>query len=1779
MVWQICAHSMGDLHMFEVFDRLLCIINQRDTYFDYWGKGTQVTVTSVCHCDWAFDYWGKGTSVTVTSGVQTPPKSLVGVSACAPSSDGFLTLGCVTSGFTPAEPLKFKWTGGVTDMVQYPAVQQGGTYTAVSHARVKATDWNAEKTFTCEAEHPGTPKHKPVELKKQSVPVQAPILLLTTPTQADLDNGTATFICVASQFSPKEYKLTWTLDQREITDRAKPTILTEEKSTITMYTAISILEILASEWVDTLSTIKCEVKHHDKTFTKEAKYEPTSMDVTEKVEIIPPSTEDMLVRGVGELQCHAQGRPGFKGIRWMRDGQTLASEVQGQVDGSSFTAILKIDYHDWSKGTEYICEVEHTLFAELKKTYTYSRKNGEEKTCPSVYLLAPPEHGQEREVTLTCYVKSFYPKDLVVYWLANDKILNSTEDDSIPYQHRTSCPIEVEKDRLYSIYSQLVISSAEWETGTVFTCLVYHEAINPTVRTISRSLDSVSGKPTVVSLTMSVPSTPACASFTDCMVLTEMFCKEPKETDWSVETEDSNMENTALTFVFLFLITLIYCIGATIVKFLFPLFIAVPVVEPNISVLSKEDENNVKLVCLLDGFTPDNKNVTWFMDKKELTVTGRTLKSQGQKEGKPVEIFTHISEILVGADELEKGTKYTCEASHSSKNYVATWTSCKAHPSAKPLIHLEKPRLSDPSLQPDSVVTASCVVKAALSSVISWVLNGNEEKKASAEQKKRQTSSTELTVSNLTLSAREWEQLHSITCRVKQPCDEKPEEKTVNGLESAEKDLTVEIRRPLWDVLNGDGAVLECSARNVPSGELSVTFQANQTLLGQVQYVDLPKGQNSLTTRITVPVQHREKDNSFTCKVQQSPSKQWTSDPTGKIFGDPSVELLLVPSAGKSEPQKLLCTGTGFKPEIKWLPNSGKGPVVPSKAMIQADGRMKSVHSVISWVLNGNEEKKASAEQKNRQTSSTELTVSNLTLSAREWEQLQSITCRVKQPCDEKPEEKTVNGLESAEKDLTVEIRRPLWDVLNGDGAVLECSARNVPSGELSVTFQANQTLLGQVQYVDLPKGQNSLTARITVPAQHREKDNSFTCKVQQSPSKQWTSDPTGKIFAHPSAKPLIHLEKPRLSDPSLQPDSVVTASCVVEAVLSSIISWVLNGNEEKKASAEQKDRQPSSSTELTVSNLTLSAREWEQLHSITCRVKQPCDEKPEEKTVNGLESAEKDLTVEIRRPLSDNLNGDGAVLECSARNVPSGELSVTFQANQTLLGQVQYVDLPKGQNSLTARITVPAQHREKDNSFTCKVQQSPSKQWTSDPTGKIFGDPSMDLSLVPSVRKSEPQKLLCTGTGFKPEIKWLPNSGKGPDVPSKAMIQADGRMKVFSEMDLSLEEWNEGKEFTCQVTDLKKTIKENISACAVTAPFAQLAQVYLLGPSLSDMRSADVPLTCLVTGHRVKDFSITWKIDKVIQSQDITTEPPKDHANGTQSVQSILKLPASRWNAYAEVSCEVSHRCSSKTQDHNIVKVREPKRPTVRILSPSDSDLSASHNSTLLCLITGFYPADISVHWELDQKRLDVSRFTNSPVGPHSAGRDFSMHSALTLLASGHEHGTFSCVVNHQSSSSPIVSTLDNLYASVTKTKPSVKILQARDELVCLAYEYSPSAISITWLLDGVTIARKHNITSPAKGPDGKFNVKSQLQVLPSEWPPGSVYTCQVMHITGTINHNISKAEIIEQSIYFDENMSEATTEDMTAETWNMACAFIALFLIALIYGFSVTLVRVKVE
>lgn len=93
---------------------------------------------------------------------------------------------------------------------------------------------------------------------------------------------------------------------------------------------------------------------------------------------------------------------------------------------------------------------------------------------------------------------------------------------------------------------------------------------------------------------------------------------------------------------------------------------------------------------------------------------------------------------------------------------------------------------------------------------------------------------------------------------------------------------------------------------------------------------------------------------------------------------------------------------------------------------------------------------------------------------------------------------------------------------------------------------------------------------------------------------------------------------------------------------------------------------------------------------------------------------------------------------------------------------------------------------------------------------------------------------------------------------------------------------------------------------------------------------------------------------------------------------------------------------------------------------------------------------------------------------------------------------------------------------ASLIQSAPSAKLLQGVSELVCLAFGFSPPAINITWWL-GKSEVSAHRVTKPAKGPDGKFSIRSHLDLQPSDWAPGEVYTCRVTHLADTLVLNIS--------------------------------------------------------
>lgn len=125
---------------------------------------------------------------------------------------------------------------------------------------------------------------------------------------------------------------------------------------------------------------------------------------------------------------------------------------------------------------------------------------GETFRRPSVFLLPPVEQVQSRMVTLTCYVTDFYPKQIVVTWLIDDKPAEvDTFSTTIPVEHKGS----------YSAYGQLSLSRDDWlRNDVVYNCVVYHESILDTNGVIMRSMIERSCEKTnLVNLNMNIPQT------------------------------------------------------------------------------------------------------------------------------------------------------------------------------------------------------------------------------------------------------------------------------------------------------------------------------------------------------------------------------------------------------------------------------------------------------------------------------------------------------------------------------------------------------------------------------------------------------------------------------------------------------------------------------------------------------------------------------------------------------------------------------------------------------------------------------------------------------------------------------------------------------------------------------------------------------------------------------------------------------------------------------------------------------------------------------------------------------------------------------------------------------------------------------------------------------------------------------------------------------------------------------------------------------------------------
>uniref|UniRef100_A0A3B3SRN0 Ig-like domain-containing protein n=1 Tax=Paramormyrops kingsleyae TaxID=1676925 RepID=A0A3B3SRN0_9TELE len=210
------------------------------------------------------------------------------------------------------------------------------------------------------------------------------------------------------------------------------------------------------------------------------------------VNIFPPTPEKFFLNEEILLGCKVTGDLSNLGaIEWENaDGSKLVAMKEVKENGNSRVSWLSISYEEWSNGTEFVCIVTHSDLP-LPKRETYQREN-----APSVFILGPAE--QAKQVTLTCYAKDFYPKEVLISWLASDEPLDRS---------RFSTTSLIQTGDTYSVYSQLTIEKDEWDEGKGYSCAVHHETNSKEIKAIVRAIDSLTKKSSSVNLSLSIPQT------------------------------------------------------------------------------------------------------------------------------------------------------------------------------------------------------------------------------------------------------------------------------------------------------------------------------------------------------------------------------------------------------------------------------------------------------------------------------------------------------------------------------------------------------------------------------------------------------------------------------------------------------------------------------------------------------------------------------------------------------------------------------------------------------------------------------------------------------------------------------------------------------------------------------------------------------------------------------------------------------------------------------------------------------------------------------------------------------------------------------------------------------------------------------------------------------------------------------------------------------------------------------------------------------------------------
>ncbi|XP_070836823.1 immunoglobulin gamma-1 heavy chain-like [Chaetodon trifascialis] len=434
-------------------------LKTEDSAVYYCARQTRAT-----HCGY-FNYWGRGTEVTVSSATTVSP-TLFPLVQCTSGPDDKITVGCLAHDFFP-KSLTFQWTdasGTSLTSVQYPTAERNSKYTGVSLVQVSKSDWDSRKSFDCSVTHPGG--QKSLKVQKMAPPK---VTLLSMPS-----GDTQTLVCTIENVFPKELTVKWKKDANSVNGFS-----TWESSL--RYSAVSVLKVKKPDW-DSQAVYTCEVTHKEQIYTKKTSKAPITVTLNQ------PSPKDIFSSNQAKLECIVTGQSetdvNETKIFWQIDGQKVTDNIAESTKGKIKTSTMTRSRTEWLRVNKVRCSAIRDDMTEVNQDLTVQPGDGRK---PSVTVHVLPEEvikqGDSAEVTLVCLVSSPVQQDYYIAWSEH-----SGQKTGIYNYGINSLPQKTKNG--YSVTSVYTTTKEKWNSPELkFECNVWPAGSNDstTVREVSKA--------------------------------------------------------------------------------------------------------------------------------------------------------------------------------------------------------------------------------------------------------------------------------------------------------------------------------------------------------------------------------------------------------------------------------------------------------------------------------------------------------------------------------------------------------------------------------------------------------------------------------------------------------------------------------------------------------------------------------------------------------------------------------------------------------------------------------------------------------------------------------------------------------------------------------------------------------------------------------------------------------------------------------------------------------------------------------------------------------------------------------------------------------------------------------------------------------------------------------------------------------------------------------------------------------------------------------------------